>query len=142
MSAPFDIVRQPSTPKGTEGELLVEGIHLCWTLERPWLSNAQDISSIPVGVYEVRLLWSDHFKGLMPHVMDVPGRAGVLLHPLNTVAETKGCIGLGDWRGKHGGQVQGTDVLVDSGEAFHRFVAWFSSTGSAATVTISQAEAS
>ena len=134
MSAPFDIVRQPSTAKGTEGELLVEGIHMCYTLERPWLDDAQDISSIPLGVYEVRPCWSEHFNALMPHLMDVPGRSQIMLHPANWVSQLKGCIALGDSR-------QDTTNLYKiavATDAFNRFKGWFSSVGAAATVTISQ----
>ena len=31
----------------------------------------------------------------MPRLLDVPGFDGILIHPLSTPLETKGCIGVG-----------------------------------------------
>jgi hypothetical protein len=130
LSAPFEIIRRPEVPGlETFGELFIEGVHFCFTLERPWLNDEPDVSCIPIGTYEVRYLWSDKFGKLMPHVMDVPGRSGILFHKLNWVRQSEGCIGLGE-------RISG-DMLQDSGDAYDDFLKWFASVGNEANVTIS-----
>lgn len=52
-------------------------------------------TAIPAGVYRVKTTWSNRFQRMMPLVLDVPGFAGVRLHPGNSAANTEGCILLG-----------------------------------------------
>lgn len=118
----------PSRP--TTGRLLVEGEHFCWTLEPPWQDNQTDISCIPCGTYDVKWLWSNHFKRFLPHIADVPGRQNIMIHALNQVSETEGCIGLGD---KETGY-----TLFNSMDALNHFCDWFASVGNEATVSISR----
>jgi Family of unknown function (DUF5675) len=51
--------------------------------------------AIPPGDYAVTMGWSPRFERRVPHVVDVPGRTDILVHPGNTSADTKGCILLG-----------------------------------------------
>jgi len=130
VSAPFQVVRRPEVPGlETFGELLIEGLHFCYTLERPWLNDEPDVSCIPIGTYEVRMEWSPSWERMMPHLQNVPGRSGILIHPLNWVRQTEGCIGVGD-------SISG-DMLQKSDDADDRFLAWFASVGNEANVTIS-----
>ena len=77
------------------GKFFIDGYRFCDTLERPWKDNATDISCIPCGTYKVKMLWSEHFQRNLPHIMDVPDRADILIHPANFVVDLKGCVGVG-----------------------------------------------
>lgn len=63
-------------------------------------------TAIPSGTYEVRIdivspkykavKWYDDLcGGRMPRIMNVPGYEGILIHPLTSALETRGCIGVG-----------------------------------------------
>lgn len=64
---------------------------LCHTLELPWLGNVQNKSCIPFGQYAV--VKTNHPRyGEVFHVKDVPFREGILIHPGNSLKDTRGCI--------------------------------------------------
>ncbi len=69
------------------GELLLDGVRQCYTLER--LSVA-----IPTGTYKIELTFSPHFHQLMP-LLDVPHREGIRIHPANYPKQLEGCIAPG-----------------------------------------------
>jgi len=50
---------------------------------------------VPPGQYKLRLRWSPRFKRKLFEVADVPGHTDVLIHPGNTIKDTKGCILVG-----------------------------------------------
>jgi len=130
----FEISRDKVTPgAGTTGTLLVEGTPLCSTLELPWKNNTPDISCIPEGTYEVKLLPSARWGRPMPHVQNVPGRSEIEIHVGNFVQDTDGCILLGT-------KVV-AETLVGSRVAFDKFMEWFNSCGGVATMTIRSADA-
>lgn len=63
-------------------------------------------TAIPSGTYEVRIdivspkykavKWYDDLcGGRMPRIMNVPGYDGILIHPLTSALDTRGCIGVG-----------------------------------------------
>lgn len=63
-------------------------------------------TAIPTGTYEVTMNvtspkyaavpWYWKFcQGKMPRILDVPGFDGILIHPLTTALDTKGCVGVG-----------------------------------------------
>ena len=64
------------------------------TLEPPWKENKTKQSCIPSGKYNViprnPEKFGNHFM-----VENVPGRDGILFHPMNLPSETQGCIGIG-----------------------------------------------
>ena len=64
------------------------------TLELPWEENERSISRIPSGTYKVKKRKSkkfgDHF-----HILDVPGRDYILIHPGNYYKQIRGCVLLG-----------------------------------------------
>lgn len=83
-------------PKGTNGILhyKLDGIThiICNTIELPWKDNHTQISCIPEGVYELKKRYSPK-HGHHLQVMNVSGRALILLHPANNaLKELKGCI--------------------------------------------------
>lgn len=87
--------RQPSTAKGTRGEWRdPDNLFLCFTIERPWLDNKQQLSSIPPGRYLVKKRVSPKY-GHHWHLQDVPGRSLILIHDANIMTELRGCIAVG-----------------------------------------------
>lgn len=63
-------------------------------------------TAIPSGTYKITLdIVSQKYKaikwyddlcgGRMPRLLDVPGFDGILIHPLTTALESRGCIGVG-----------------------------------------------
>ena len=90
--------------KATIGELSMNGVHECYTLEdvvrevegepvESWKVPGQ--TAIPRGRYEVLMTYSPKFGRVMPQVMDVPGFTGIRIHPGNTDADTEGCLLVG-----------------------------------------------
>lgn len=91
-------------PDVTIGSLDVDGQWQCWTLEdtvrevpgqpvAAWKIYGQ--TAIPYGRYRVQVTPSPRFKRDLPLLLDVPGYAGVRIHPGNTAADTEGCILVG-----------------------------------------------
>ena len=95
MKPTFEIIRVAMTEKITQGVMKYEGQAFAVTLELPWKNNRQDVSCIICGRYQLKCIVSPT-KGEVFEVMHVPGRTHVLIHKLNTVHETAGCIGLGE----------------------------------------------
>jgi hypothetical protein len=60
-------------------------------------------TAIPRGRYKVTISWSNRFKRLMPHILDVPQFVGIRIHAGNTPENTEGCplIGLQYEVGSH-----------------------------------------
>lgn len=79
-------------PNGTNGELLIDGKRICFTIELPWLHNKPQVSCIPEGRYELERRFSEH-HGWHLHLLDIVNRSLILIHPANDAAkELKGCI--------------------------------------------------
>ena len=79
-------------PGGSNGMLFYKNSLLCYTIELPWLNNANQHSCIPEGTYRLQLRYSTKFKTHL-QLMDVPGRELILIHPANdAIKELKGCI--------------------------------------------------
>lgn len=80
--------RRPATDGMILGQLFVDGTHECFTLEG-------DAVAIPHGIYPVVITKSQRFGRMLPLVTQVPGRSGIRIHPGNTIADTEGCILVG-----------------------------------------------
>jgi hypothetical protein len=79
-------------PDGTQGILEWNGTLVCYTIELPWLGNQRQISCIPEGDYFLKKRYSTKF-GWHLHLMHVPGRDLILIHPANDAKkELRGCI--------------------------------------------------
>lgn len=89
--------------KATMGELWIGGSLECITLEDP----IRDIgpnkegkiageTGIPAGKYTISLVYSPKFDRTMPILVNVAHFTGILIHPGNTPADTRGCILVGD----------------------------------------------
>lgn len=81
-------------PEGTLGVIELAGKKL-FTIERPWLDNAQNVSCIPTGTYLTRWRESPRF-GFTWELRDVPDRSYILIHAANYPSNVQGCIGLGE----------------------------------------------
>ena len=82
------LTRLSTSETGTHGVLSVNGRAMLVTLEPPK-------AIVPPGQYKLRLRWSPRFKRKLFEVADVPGHTDVLIHPGNTIKDTKGCILVG-----------------------------------------------
>ena len=87
---------------GTFGVLKINKRVFCATLEPPDRLNEQGRSSIPAQQYTCRRYSSARYPDTF-QVCNVPGRAAILFHPGNAVHQTEGCILLGQYWGKLGG---------------------------------------
>jgi hypothetical protein len=93
--------RASSDTHRTFGELLIDGVFECYTLEdsiRP--KKIPGKTAIPAGQYAVALTWSERFQTKLPLVIGVPGFEGIRIHAGNTEADTEGCILVGKDRTK------------------------------------------
>jgi len=92
--------RDTFTKDTTLGKLYFNGEFLCHTLENAYKANNRNTSSIPCGLYDVRVRTaaeSGNFKYVHLLVEEVPKRSYILFHIGNTHKDTHGCIltGLG-----------------------------------------------
>jgi len=86
------ILKRTYYPKGTNGELWINGQSIGYTIELPWLHNQRNISCIPEGRYELVKRYTET-RGWHILVKDVPDRSWILFHPANNaLKELKGCI--------------------------------------------------
>lgn len=93
------------TDKSTVGELLLDGVFNCYTLELPSRKHAGVKNCIPAGKYEVQITYSTRFKKDMPLLLNVPNYEGIRIHTGNSEADTDACILVGkskanDWVGE------------------------------------------
>lgn len=80
-----------STYQSTRGVLVYDRQVLCHTFELPWLGNVQNKSCVPVGEYDVIKAASPKY-GEVFYLKNVPGREGILIHPGNSLKDTRGCV--------------------------------------------------
>ncbi len=103
------LLRTTYTARSTIGTLTADGVPECDTLEdvrRPdGAPKVPGATAIPPGRYRVTHPVSRRFGQPMPHLADVPGFGGILIHYGNSPADTEGCILVGtagerpDWIG-------------------------------------------
>jgi len=89
--------RLDATAARTIGELFIDGVRLCYTLEDAIREGPKvpGQTAIPAGRYEVRVTYSPRFKTVLPLLVDVPGFEGIRFHAGNTAGDTEGCILVG-----------------------------------------------
>ena len=92
------ILRQLKAPSATLGELDVNGVPYCWTLEDTVRAPGVKVdkqTAIPPGRYLVKLTFSNRFQRILPELFDVPMFSSIRMHGGNTAANTEGCPLLG-----------------------------------------------
>lgn len=70
-------------------------LYRCYTLELPNLKNKARVSCIPAGIYK-GMAHKSPKNGLCIQLSDVPGRSYIQIHAGNSVADTLGCILVGE----------------------------------------------
>ena len=90
----------------TDGEMLINGILVCRSIELRWAKNERNISCVQEGVYPVAII--QHPKhGECLRLDGVKGRSGILMHVANDAQkELRGCIApvfslTGNGKGQH-----------------------------------------
>jgi hypothetical protein len=98
----IEVVRDTLTDKSSVGSIYVDGLWHCHSLEDRVRSGpkVQGQTAIPCGRYEVVIDYSNRFKRLMPHILEVPGFTGIRIHKGNTDKDVEGCIAVGAIRGR------------------------------------------
>ena len=97
----IEIKRLHKTANSTIGEMTINGVWECYTLED--IERTVKIKSetaIPKGTYKIIINQSNRFKRLLPLLLDVPNFEGVRIHAGNTNHDTEGCILVGRTRSK------------------------------------------
>ena len=92
------------TDKSTIGELYINDVFQCYTLENTWMDNIKRLSCIPIGCYKLITKTYGRFYKQYNHPIimlnDVPNRSEILIHRGNYPKDTLGCILLGDTIGE------------------------------------------
>lgn len=108
----ISVKRGPSVQGATIGELSVDGVPECLTLEdevrqvgngtgwthaENWVQSwkIQNVTAIPRGRYRVIITFSEHFGCSLPRLLNVPGFTFVRIHWGNKAADTDGCLLVG-----------------------------------------------
>lgn len=95
------IVREPSVDGATLSVWFIDGHFECFGVEdqirekegQPVASwKVPRATAIPAGRYRVTITHSTRFRRPLPLLHDVPGFAGIRLHPGNTIEDTEGCL--------------------------------------------------
>lgn len=79
---------------GILGKLYQNNKVIAYTLEKPWLNNIRNHSSIPTGTYDVKPHTGRKYKNVWT-LDNVKDRTAILIHVGNTVDDTEGCILVG-----------------------------------------------
>ena len=100
----LELYRDPalSTNRSTGGDLYVDGVAECVTLELPRYfegkENVHQKCCILAGEYHVGLYFSPHHQRLLPILLNVPNRDDIEIHVANKPEDLLGCIGVGQSR--------------------------------------------
>ena len=91
----IDLVRVGQSEAGTFGVLRIGKVPFAVTLEQPWRDNETNVSCIPPTEYACRRVDSPKFGDTF-EVQGVERRSHILFHKGNTLADTHGCILVGE----------------------------------------------
>ena len=114
----FKLKRTTYTENSTIGELTLDGKLICYTLEdKVRAKSAVKVygkTAIPAGRYQVITDFSNAFKAIMPHVLNVPGFEGIRIHVGNRESDSLGCVLVG--------LKKGVDSIFESKQAYGAFL--------------------
>lgn len=125
----IEVIRNTFTDKSTIGEILIDGVHECfsledrdrglsdnWPIEQINKFKVFGLTCIPYGRYKVIVTKSERFSNMaghdvyLPFLLNVKGFDGVRIHSGNRPEDTEGCILVGTDKG--------IDVINNSRTAF------------------------
>ena len=90
------IKRLHRTENSTIGELSIDGVFECFTLEdKERQVKIKSETAIAKGTYKVIINQSNRFKRLLPLFLNVENFEGVRIHSGNSNHDTEGCILVG-----------------------------------------------
>jgi len=99
----LELHRRSLGPKATLGQLYIDGILECLTLEdvvrdlkEDGSGKIQGETAIPAGTYKVTIDFSQRFQKKMLHILEVPFFTGIRIHSGNTDQNTEGCVLVGN----------------------------------------------
>lgn len=115
----LNLSRKILTDNSTIGELSIDGVFECYTLEdkvrqvagqpvKNW--KIQNFTAIPRGTYPIQITYSVRFGREMPLLLNVECFEGVRIHNGNTDKDTEGCILVG--------KIKSKDFIGNSKDAF------------------------
>jgi len=97
------ITRKWYSSKSTIGLVSVDGVKCGFSLEdvaRPDGVKVYGETAIPAGEYQVTIDYSEKFKQLMPHILDVPNFTGIRIHKGLNASHSSGCVLVGLSKGQ------------------------------------------
>ncbi len=105
----IELVRKPSGPDFTEGDLFIDGEWFAFTIEDVVRTGKKVYgkTAIPAGKYKVAATFSNKFKKVMTQILDVPGFEGIRIHQGITAEDSLGCILVSKRRGVTPGVLAG-----------------------------------
>ena len=97
----LELKRIHKTKNSTIGELFIDGIFECYTLEDIERNvKIKSETAISKGTYDVIITPSNRFKRDLPLLLNVPNFEGIRVHAGNTNHDTEGCILVGQTKSK------------------------------------------
>jgi hypothetical protein len=116
------LIRKTSDELSTEGEMYINNVFFCYTIELPKVSAYGSNVCIPEGTYFLQKYLSPHWGFEVPLLQNVPGRSEIEIHPSNYAISPDakhhcyllGCIALGN--------SEDTDVVYNSKDTFNKFM--------------------
>jgi hypothetical protein len=99
----IQVIRKWYSQISTIGVISVDGVKCGFTLEDVARAEGVKIpnhTAIPAGEYEVVNDYSERFKKIMPHILDVKNFEGVRIHKGNRTSDTTGCLICGLQKGQ------------------------------------------
>lgn len=95
------LVRKPTTPEYTEGDLFIDDAWFAATLEDTVRHGPKVYgkTAIPAGTYKIAVTFSNRFKREMTQILNVPGFEGIRCHQGITAHDSLGCVLLSKRRG-------------------------------------------
>ena len=122
----IELIRKILADSFTGGELLIDGVFFCYTLEDKDRGLSQndklkDIekekvygeTAIPSGIYKVIIDFSQRFKTRMSLLLNVPGFGGIRIHSGTKTDNTLGCILLGMQIDNKNGVLSNSRLAID-----------------------------
>lgn len=115
------INRMTYTDESTQGQMGLDGIFECYTLEPKQDQSKGKPYCIPAGTYRYVIGISARFSRNVIKVLDVPGFTDIEIHPGNFPGDTHGCTVVGN--------VEGTDFVGHSNFEFGELMGKISVSG-------------